>query len=160
MKRIRIRACAALGLLLLTLAGLFTACGDERAPDIDPAAICTELLGSGAFSEGLEPLDTDIALTLYGLTEDSCASSIFYLSTGATAEELAILQVADGGSMQTLQDAVQYRLTYQKDSFENYVPAEIPKLDGAIVRTQGDYLIFCVAADGGAAGAIIDKYFG
>ena len=137
---------------------LLTACSEKKA-DIDPEAICTELLGSGAFSEGLEPLDTDIALTLYGLEADSCESTIFYLSTGATSEELTILKKADGSDLKTLQDAANYRLTYQKNSFENYIPAEIPKLDAAIIRTKGDYLIYCVAADNAVASSIIDKYF-
>ena len=50
------------------------------------------------------------------------------------------------------------RLAFQKESFADYIPTEVPKIESAILKTSGNYLIYCVADDAAAAQAVIDSY--
>ena len=48
----------------------------------------------------------------------------------------------------------------QKDSYADYAPDQVPKLDTAVVRTCGEYVIVCVSADNEKAASVVDAYIG
>ena len=85
-----------LAALAAALVLALSACGGgETAEPFDPAATASALLESGAFSEALEPLDQSVACMLYGIDESTVTGCAVYGSTGATAEEIAVLTLAD-----------------------------------------------------------------
>lgn len=166
MKKLLAGACA------LTMALTLAACGGEDAPamgsgqaqvpDLDPAAVTQALLDGGAFSESLETLTLDVAYQLYGLEgygvarEDILDGSV-YLSAGATAEEASVLVCKDADTAATVLEAMQGHVDLQKESYESYLPAEIPKLDNARLITHGSSAVLVVPADSDAADAVLDK---
>ena len=52
------------------------------------------------------------------------------------------------------------RLKNQKTAFEDYVPAEMTKLNNAVLVKKGNMVVLCVADDYAAAKKIVDKALG
>ena len=153
MKSLLIRLMPA-ALLCLAL----TACGGGGAvgqTPYDPETAAQALLDSGAFSEALEALDADLISSLYGLESQPEAAAV-YTSTGATAEEIAVLVFSTQEEADDARKALEARVSDQKDACEGYLPAELPKLEQAIVKESGSSVLLVVANDSQAAQAALD----
>ena len=147
--------CVALAFTLI-----LAACSGGGAPAgaYDPDATAQALLDSGAFSEALEALDADLISSLYGLESQPEAAAV-YTSTGATAEEIAVLVFSTQEEADDARKALEARVSDQKDACEGYLPAELPKLEQAIVKESGSSVLLVVANDSQAAQAALDGYF-
>lgn len=137
--------------LLLTLA----ACGGKREPVIDIEKLAAELLEKGEFTEELAEVDERIVAALYGV-EGAVAQKV-YISGGATAEELAIFDFPGDREAKAGLELVRQRLESQKTEFGRYIPAEVPKLEAAVLEQAGKYVIFCVSG-GPTAEEIVRSY--
>ena len=104
------------------------------------------LIPPGAVKIGI--LDED------GYTGD-CA---LLISSKATPEEVAVFQADSVFSTEDLTEFAAQRLDRQKESYADYAPAEMPKLESAVVRTIGDFVIVCVCADNAKAETLLDSY--
>ena len=142
---------------------LFSLCacgGGGEAAGFAPAAATQALLDSGAYSETLEPLDTDIAFQMFGFSawgEDPVAieGSVVYYSTGATSECAAVI-LADQDHLDQVEESLQTWLSDQREALADYQPQELPKLEGAIVERRGNSVLLAVAHDQAAAQAALD----
>ena len=140
--------CALMAVVLL-LAG--TAC--EKEPEKEPsfpATVTTQaLLDSGAFSEQLEELDLDIAVMMFWLSGDvtEYEGSKVYCSTGATSEIAAVISVKDESKVPEVEQALKAWVNSQIEAEKDYRPAEVPKLENAIVEARGFTVLLAVAAD-------------
>lgn len=146
----------------LALALALSACaGGEGggAAGYDPGDTARALLDSGAFSEELESLDADLIVGLYGL-EEAPAEAAVYTSTGATAEEIAVLRYGGEEGARAALDALETRVADQKEACRNYLPDELPKLEEAIIKQSGDTALLVVAADAQAAQNALDALNG
>lgn len=145
--------------LVLTLA----ACGGGK-PSSSPydTSLPQAIAEAGAFSEELDSLDGDTAFFLfhladYGIQREEMTDCTMLCSSGGTCEQAAVLVFDWAGDSQA--DAVKSALDdYVKGQIsanENYRPAEIPKLEDALIQQQGDSFLLVVANDLEAAkGAI------
>ena len=136
--------------LLLLLPG----CG--RQTDAEPAEFTTgqveALVQGGAFSEELEELDGDVAFALYGLADaglerEALTGCTARRSAGATCEEGAVLIFDSEDSAQAAQEALADYLAGEIEDNRDYRPAEIPKLEDALVERRGNTLALVVAVD-------------
>ena len=50
-------------------------------------------------------------------------------------------------------------IAYQTDNFKDYVPAEVPKLEKAVVKTGGTTVVFVVSANADGAKSVIDSLY-
>lgn len=139
------------------LTGALAGCGNT-AKEMNMDALHTELLDSSAFTDILSPLEPVVAANIYGVEAADVAQCTVLCSTGATAEEIGLFQAADEDAAKRIYEAALARVGAQEVSFENYVPAEMPKLADAIVKQAGVYVVYVVAADAKAAGDIVGKY--
>lgn len=135
------------GLLALTLCLSLTACGGKEKSPFDPAADTKTLLDSGAFTDGLEEIDLDIACTLYGIDEKTVSDCAVYGSTGATAEELAIFTFSNADDTGAALTALQNRVADRKEALASYQPDEVTKLEKAVTETRGNSVLLVIAAD-------------
>ncbi len=148
--------------VLLLMAALLTACGGGSGKQPLPSSpeLAQKLMDSGVFSDTLEAADPDIAAYLYGFTEeDGVEIHSWFSSSGVTAEELTLFVCKDDTALSAARKSADARLEVQKSTFSNYVPAEVPKLEGAIVRTRDKVLVVCVAADPEKAAKLLAPYF-
>lgn len=149
-------------LILVVMAAaliMLCACGEEKNTenkDVDLEALAGKLLESGAFAEELNRVDDGIADKLYGIT--NAKTAYLYVGSGAVADELALFEFESKEDAEAAVEQAQARVTAQSESFADYIPEEVKKLDSAIVKTYGRYLVVCVSG-GTEAGEIISEYF-
>lgn len=146
---------AVLALCLLLCAA---ACGEKAAADFSLEDCSRALLASDAFTDLLSPITAETAAGLYSIDASKLSEAQVYCSTGATAEEIALFKAADEAAAKEIKAACETRIASQKESYESYVPEEVPKLEKAIVRMSGVYVVYVTAADPAAAESILDGY--
>ena len=142
---------------LIIIFAVLYGCGTKPA-DIDISSLADSVMAGSAFSDELAPADSQIGCYLYGdpaLPENS----VFLFSSGATAEELAAFKMRSAADAETVETAVRERISAQRASFADYNPDEVPKLDRAVVKRSGVYVVLCVAADSSAAESAVDAFF-
>ena len=81
------------------------------------------------------------------------------MSSGSTAEEVAVFTAPDEATASTMKNNVQEFLNDQKTSFEDYIPEEAQRIDDAVLVVKGNYVILCVSGDSDKAQEIIDNAF-
>jgi hypothetical protein len=164
-----IKKCA-LGLILIAL--LFcAACGSTEKTDAPEAAPTTATTPATA-AQWLDllvrnvPFDDTMtsvpeqAASVYGILDEDgyTGDCALYISTMATPEEIAVFRADAVFSTDDLMTLALARLARQKESYADYAPAEVPKIDTAVVKTCGDFVIVCVCADNAKAEALLDVY--
>lgn len=142
-----------LGSLILAAAlalGL-TACGRGEAP-FDVAVTARSLVETpGVFSEELEPLEEPVALAQYGLEGYEGAQVSAYHSTGATAEEVAVICFGGEKDAEAYEAWAESYLDIQRKVNRDYRPLEMPKLEKAVAQRRGSTFLLLVCADYEAA---------
>ena len=142
--------------LAIAMLALFTGCSQKKDPvTLDTDALVNELLEDAEFEDELNAIDEDTVKKLYGI-EDFTSAQV-YISSGATAEEIAVFAFDTEDAATAGLEKAQERIADQKADFETYIPKEVPKLDSAIVQQYGTYVILCVS-NGDTAGEIITQY--
>ena len=143
-------------MLALALSLGMTACGGKDSGDYKPADV-QAMAEAGAFSETLEELDADTAfsalyrLESYGLAREDLKDCSVLRSAGATCEEGAVLVFDTEDHAQTAQEALERYVQGQIEANRDYRPAEIPKLEDAVLDRRENTLLLVVAADTQAA---------
>ena len=128
-----------------------TACGSQNK-ELDPAAVAENLLENVTFASELEKASDTTASLMFSLPEG--AEIVLYMGNGAYSDELAIITCADEKDADAAEQAVEQHLSDVKASFEDYIPEEADKVDNAVSKTVGKYVIVCVSGDENAASAI------
>ena len=137
------------GLLLLALSA---GCSGTEAAPFPPEQTVQALLNSGAFSETLEELDPALLFYLEG---EEYAGSVLYFSTGATSETAAVITAKDAEQAGSVKDTLSNWVESQIEATRNYQPAEVEKLEHAILEVRGNTVLLAVAADWEKAEAAI-----
>lgn len=135
------------GILLSALIAVTAAsCGQSATVDVEAAA--DTLYHNITFEDTMEPLDASMLSSIYSdVQSDDIVKSKVYTSTTATAEEIAVFEAKDAAAASRLETIVNNRIQEQKDIYADYAPLEVSRLEKAVVRKEGNYLFFCVAAD-------------
>lgn len=146
-----------LALLMIVLAA--AGCSSSQPVSLDVRQTADKLAQEVSFQDQLTSLDQDAALKLYDLTQDDVEAVALYVGTGATAEEISVWQGRDADAAKKIQDAVNTRIENQKESFVDYNPQEMPKLENPVVVAKGSYVVLCLSSDNDNAKRIIDGCF-
>lgn len=146
-------------LLALLLTMLTAGCGSKEI-QADAAALADELKSSLTFQDEMTAAEDTVRDTLYAIDAADVKAGKLYISSGATAEEIAVFEAADKEAADRLYKAAQERVENQKTAFEDYVPAEMTKLGNPVLVKKGSFVVLCVADDAAAAKKIVDKALG
>ena len=146
-----------LTLLMVVLVAAGCSSSQPAALDVQPTP--DKLAQEVSFQDQLTKMDQDAALKLYDLTADDVETASLYVGTGATAEEISVWQGKDADAAKKIQDAVNTRIENQKESFVDYNPEEMPKLENPVVVAKGNYVVLCLSGDNENAKKIIDGCF-
>jgi hypothetical protein len=150
--------------LIIALATL-AACGgsdDSNAKVLDARLLAEALIEGVTFDDQMETATDDAFRALYAVdpSEESVASFVLFTSTGATAEEVTIIEAKDEESASAAMDFALGRIESQKTEFENYAPEEMAKLNDPVLLRSGRYIIMCLSNDNATAESIIEEFIG
>lgn len=147
-----------MGLAAVMMMGLAGCGGSQADVTVDPVALADDMKTAVTFQDQLSEVEISKVLTLYGIDSEIVDSGKAYLSTNATAEEIAVIQAKSSEDAVTVQTAVQNRVASQLQSFESYNANEVPKLENPFIETVGNCVILCVCDDKAEAQAVLDDY--
>ncbi len=155
MKRRLAAGLAALAIMVMALAGC-----QEAQVQLDAAQAADAILSAVSFEDEMTAVDADMRDTLYGTSASDIANAKVYVSTGATAEEIAVFEAVDEAAAGRIAEAVDKRLEQQRLDYEDYAPAEMPKLNDPALVKEGKYILLCVSNDKAAAMQKINELLG
>ena len=151
-KRISVLLMAGI-LAVLSLAG----CGGKQA-SFDVKALGNDLSTKIVYQDALTELDVDTASMFLNLSGFSIVNSAIYEGSGATAEEIVVLECASADDAAKAKTMLEERVKEQTESFTDYVPGELTKLGSALIKVNGNYAVLCVCDTPEEASKIIDQY--
>ena len=142
---------------LILMLGLSAAgCGGTK--DVDVNGLSGALNTGIAYKDELSAIDLDTAQMFYSFSDADITEAVFYESTGATAEEIAVIKCGSKEGADKVETAVNTRVSEQKESYADYVPAELEKLNAAVVVKSGNTVILSVSDEPDKAREIIGTY--
>jgi hypothetical protein len=148
-------------LLLFVAVMVFPGCGSQPENDIilNVEECADTLLEAIDFQDTLTALEEQMIAAIYRISAEDIIKQKVYVSTGATAEEIAVFEATDADAAQRVEAAVWDRVAGQKVGFEDYLPAELPKLEDPFLLVKGRYVIFCVSDHKETVKAELKKFF-
>ena len=136
---------------------LLTGCGDKKA-DFDVDTLAGDLDTKITYSDTLSPMDLDMAGMFLNLSDISVTKAAVYEGSGGTAEEIVVLECATDDDAKKAEEALKTRVNEQIESFTDYVPEELTKLNAAVIKVNGKYAVLSVSDSPDEARKIIDQY--
>ena len=139
-----------------SLAGaLLAGCGKSSSVEVDTEALASSLASDITYSEELSQISESDISSYITMQDD--VKGIMYMSSGSTAEEVAVFTAPDEATAATMKENVQEFLDDQKTSFEDYIPEAAQRVENAVLVEKGNYVVLCVSDDSDKAQDIIDK---
>ena len=137
--------------------GACSAPADSGTPAFDPEAATQAVLDSGAFSVELTELDAALLYDFsgYGLDSSTLTASKAYSASGF-AEQVSVTVWKDEAAAQAAVDMFKTYLEDMAATYKDYAPAEVPKLENAVLEQRGSSVLLAVANDAGAAKTAVD----
>lgn len=156
--------------LLLSVCILVSACGGQNkkadtrslvesqadSQKADVGEIGKKLAESLTFEDELTLADQEMAGLLYGI--DTAVSSSVYIGSGATAEEIAVFEFKTEQECKEAVALVEQRIEDQKEAFASYMPKEIKRLEGTVIKQYGRFLAVCVCDDSQKAEELLSEF--
>lgn len=135
-------------LLCLALAlGLLAGCGSESAqPEMSDVVAAVEAVVP---TDGMTQLDASYIKNVFKLEESDYADClVMSTNVGTTIDEFGIFKGKDSAQAAELKTAVEEYLQFRLDSWmPEYLPEEFPKLQGAQLWADGDYVMYAILSD-------------
>ena len=144
--------------LALVLALSLAACGDKNV-SIDTAALSAEIEGSGVFVDTLVKMDESAIGGQCESDVSGCVSMEYHAGMGATAEEWGIFECADAKAAKALVASLEAHRDSLLEVYASYAPDAVPRIENAVIRQSGPYVLFIVANDYAGAASVADGYF-
>lgn len=142
------RKAALLTALALALCLLLSACGSKAAaePEMSEVVAAVEAVVP---TDGMTELTGSYIENVFKLTEDKYADCyVMSTNVGTTIDEFGIFKGADEAQAAELKSAVEAYLQFRLDSWmPEYLPEEFPKLQGAKLWTEGNYVMYAILSD-------------
>ncbi len=133
-------------LTAMVLVFALTACGkksDEVTVDVKKLAAD---LQESITSEVAE-VSSDIFASTFFVDMEKVDESIAYLNSGAYAGEIAIVKCSSSDYVSEAEELFKTRAKNQSSLFADYNAPEAAKLDTAIIKSAGSYVVYCVPDD-------------
>lgn len=131
--------------------------GTDENIVMDVATLADQLKEGITFKDDMSLLEDDIFSMVYNIDMGDIVNKKIYLSAGATAEEIAVIEGKDSESVGRIVDGLEQKIEDQKVNFESYVPEEMKKLEDPVLVKEGNYVILCISDDNEKALDIIEK---
>lgn len=144
-------------MMFLIMLGTLAGCSKEKKEDrvIDVHTMAQRLLNDITYEDQLTKVEGNMFQMIYGISQEDIEEYEAYVSTGATAEEIAVIKAKDEATAESMEEKLTERVEAQKNSFANYIPKEVEKLEEAVVYQEGVYVVLSISNDDEKAEEII-----
>ena len=129
----------------------------ETNIQIDIQKLANELINSQIFEDNLSVIDNESIIKKYNFDINKIKDINSYVGTGATAEEILIIELKDKAYINEAKKIIETKIDERKIDFENYLPKEVFKLENYNLESNGNYIILCISNDSDKANEIIRK---
>lgn len=140
---------------------LLAGCGLKASQDLTKAIDCellaAQIAETGLFEGELNKQSGELAEKMAGLDGFELSDIVLYVSSGALSEKILIVQ-AETEEIKSVQAYLEKENAALQKSYASYNPNEVVKLADAVMRIEGNTLIYCVSTDADAIAAVIDAY--
>ncbi len=133
------------------------ACGGSKG-DFDVAALGNDLSTKITYADSLGQMDIDTASMFLNLSDVNVVKAAIYEGSGGTAEEIVVLECASDADAAKAEQVLKTRVAEQIESFTDYVPEELTKLNAAVIKVRGKYAVLSVSDSPDEAKKLIDQY--
>lgn len=136
-------------IILIILIGLAIMVIKEKDKNIEINIedLASKIAETNAFEDKLEKVDSEMIMENYNFSYDEIEKLVSYQGSGASSEEIVILQVKDKSKLDSVKEKINARLQERKEAFESYLPKEVGKIENNILIVKGNYVILCISND-------------
>ena len=125
---------------------------------VDSSVLAEKIVKDGDFDDELNQLENSQFGTIYEEVDASLVKkSCVYIGSGATAEQVVVVEAKDAESAKKVKDQLKEKLEEDRKENEGYLPKEIAKIDQAVLEVKGEYAILVVSKDSKQAEQVIDS---
>ena len=128
----------------------------EKNVTIDINKLSDDIMQNIKFEDEMNKVDKKTTEKLY--TINNAINQVVYMSSGATAEEIAIFEFENKEECKEAMENANKRIEEQKESFKDYMPKEMKKLEESIISTKDKYLMIFVTDNQNGVQKILNKY--
>ena len=144
-------------MILVVVGGILVINNTNKNIQIDIDELAAKIMETGAFTDDLAKIDSEMIKDDYGFTNEEIKEIVSYQGSGATSEEIVILQVKDKSQINDVKSKIDTRLAERKEAFESYLPEEVGKIDNNILKVEGNYVILCIANDTNTVNNVLNE---
>ena len=138
---------------------LLTACGGKSSGSSDISAdvskLCQDL--EGTIDSEVSEVSNEVIASTYFFDMDKIEEAAAALNSGSNACEVVVLKCKDSSYTAEAEELLKKCVESQSTLFASYNAPEVAKLDAAILKTKGNYVVFCVTDDTSKANEIIKE---
>ena len=144
--------------LVLCLMLALTACGKGSYISFDD--VYNDLTTDIDFGGNMAEMSEIAAENFYLIYDtDILEEFVIYMDeSNATPNEIALFRLAKESDRTTVETIVKNRINDLKIGFEDYNPDEMYKLENAVVKSSGNYVMMVICKDNSKAAEIINSY--
>ncbi len=141
-------------LALLSVVVSMAGCSAKKG-EIDAEAVLGALLNDVKYATELVSAGENSAIYFPDLPKDSKVQ--LYVGSGYFADEVALIALPSEEDGTAAEEALKKHIAEAREQFADYVPAEVDKIDGAIIYKNGKYVFLCVTDDYDTAKEILEN---
>ena len=145
-------------IVLVIIGVIFWSNSKNKNIQINIDELADKIATSGAFEDQLIKADSEMVIKDYGFTNDEIKELVSYQGSGATSEEIVILQVNDKSNLNTVKQKINTRIDERKEAFASYLPKEVFKIENNVLKIEGNYAVLCISNDAKKVSDVINIY--
>ncbi|MGN0695758.1 MAG: DUF4358 domain-containing protein [Oscillospiraceae bacterium] len=131
----------------------------QEQKEIDPAAVVDEIMTETAMTSMAEVTEDRLGNYVEADTEKVESYSMYICGSGAFADEAAVFVLSSEEDTDALMEALQKRVDARLVDYKDYKPEECGKLESAVIKSNGKYVLYAVSSDNDKAEEIFDSKF-
>lgn len=131
---------------------------EEETTIISIQDLASKLKNEGEFDDLLETTSKEIILQEYELEENMIQDLVTYQGSGASAEEILIIEAKNSQNVSDIKTQIEKHLLEKEEAYANYLPDEVEKIQDKVLKIDNNYVILCISKNSDKIEEIIKEY--
>ncbi|MDO5522015.1 MAG: DUF4358 domain-containing protein [bacterium] len=125
---------------------------------IDVDKLADKIAKCGGFKDELSVLDSELFEAQYSQVDmKTVVKECAYVGTGATTEQIAVVEAKDTDSAKKVKEALQGKINDDIKANQDYKPEEVTKLKAPVLEVKEQYVIMVIANDKDKVEAVVES---